>query len=66
MKRILLSLAIAAVWTLVELASASAAWTVAVPFSPKAQAIRSQDIMSRPNRPLHVYGTMVRRGANRG
>jgi hypothetical protein len=51
---VILGLAISSVGT------AQAAWTVAIPGSPKAQQIRSMDIHSRPNRPLHVYGNAVR------
>ncbi|MBS0211361.1 MAG: hypothetical protein JSS27_20655 [Planctomycetes bacterium] len=61
MKRIALLLAAAGVWMALEVISAQASWTVALPGTPRAQAIRAMDIHSRPNRPLHIYGTMVRR-----
>jgi hypothetical protein len=52
----------AAVLAMVLVENASAArWTVALPGTPRAQQIRSMDIMSRPNRPLHFYGNIVRR-----
>ncbi len=58
-------IAVAGLLTLASAVPAQAAWTVALPFTPRAQAIRSMDINSRPNRPLHIYGTMVRRGNTR-
>ncbi len=60
MRRIALALMVLA--GLGDTTAATASWTVALPFTPKAQQIRSMDIHSRPNRPLHVYGNMVRRG----
>lgn len=40
--------------------SAKANWTIAPPGSEKSKEIASADIMQRPNRPLHVYGTWYR------
>jgi hypothetical protein len=46
---------------LVAVDSAVAAnWTMAPPGSARSEEIKSQDILSRPNRPLHVYGDFVR------
>jgi hypothetical protein len=38
----------------------AANWTVAPPGSARSEEIKSQDILNRPNRPLHVYGDFVR------
>jgi hypothetical protein len=35
-------------------------WTIALPFTKEARRIHSHDLMDRPNRPLHIYGNIVR------
>jgi hypothetical protein len=49
-----------AVAGLIDIGSANANWTIAPPGSEKSKEIASENIMERPNRPLHVYGTWVR------
>lgn len=44
-----------------SLAGERPTWTVGpLPGSAAAEPIRSQDILARPSRPLHVYGNTVR------
>lgn len=43
-----------------EVIPASAQWTIAPPGTKRAKEIKSMDILDRPNRPLHIYGTWVR------
>ncbi|HEX4132039.1 MAG TPA: hypothetical protein VHZ24_18545 [Pirellulales bacterium] len=64
MRRLLLSVVALSV-AFLSIGTASAAWTVALPGSSKARQIRSMDIHSRPNRPLHFYGNVVRAGSYR-
>ncbi len=40
--------------------SAKGNWTIAPPGSERSKEIASENIMDRPNRPLHVYGTWYR------
>jgi hypothetical protein len=37
-----------------------AQWTIAPPGTKRSKEIKSMDILDRPNRPLHIYGTIVR------
>jgi len=56
-----LALAVVASIGFVAVDSAVAAnWTMAPPGSARSEEIKSQDILNRPNRPLHVYGDFVR------
>ncbi len=45
---------------LIEIGSAQAAWTIAPPGTDRSKEIKAMNIMERPNRPLHVYGDVVR------
>jgi hypothetical protein len=53
-------LALIAVVVLVETGTARAAWTIAPPGTARSKEIHELNIMERPNRPLHVYGDVVR------
>ncbi len=39
---------------------AHAQWTIAPPGTKRAKEIKSMDMLDRPSRPLHIYGTFVR------
>ena len=53
-------LAVVAVAAMMDVATASASWTVAPPGSQKSKEIAQMNIMDRPNRVLHFYGDAVR------
>ncbi len=38
----------------------AAPWTIAPPGTERSKEIKAMDIMNRPNRPLHIYGDVVR------
>jgi hypothetical protein len=48
--------ALIAIVGLIDVGTASAAWTIAPPGSQKSKDIKAMNIMDRPNRLLHVYG----------
>jgi hypothetical protein len=35
-------------------------WTVAPPGTERSKEIKAMNILDRPNRPLHIYGDVVR------
>ena len=53
-------LAVVAVAAMMDVMTASAAWTIAPPGSEKSKEIAQMNIMDRPNRVLHFYGDAVR------